>query len=55
MFQKRLKKKQCKVYEALIKANRKDLIGFSKKCLIRPRKNNQQHRYPPKCNKQKRG
>lgn len=43
------------VYEALIKANRKDLIGFSKKCLIRPRKNNQQHRYPPKYNKQKRG
>ena len=42
------------VYEALIKANRKDLIGFSKKCLIRPRKNNQQHRYPPKYNKQKR-
>lgn len=25
------------VYEALIKANRKDLIGFGKKCLIRPR------------------
>lgn len=43
------------VYEALIKANRKDLIGFSKKCLIGPRKNNQQHRYPPKYNKQKRG
>ena len=43
------------LYEALIKANRKDLIGFSKKCLIRPRKNNQQHRYPPKYNKQKRG
>ena len=42
------------VYEALIKANRKDLIGFSKKSLIRPRKNNQQHRYPPKYNKQKR-
>ena len=26
------------VYEALMKANRKDLIGFDKKCLIRPRK-----------------
>lgn len=25
------------VYEALIKANRKDLIGFGKNCLIRPR------------------
>lgn len=25
------------VYEALIKANRKDLIGFGKKCLIKPR------------------
>ena len=42
------------VYEALIKANRKDLIGFSKKCLIRPRKNNQQPKYPTKYNKQKR-
>ena len=27
------------VHEALIKAGRKDLIGFDKKCLIRPRKN----------------
>ena len=26
------------VYEALIKANRRDLIGFGKECLIRPRK-----------------
>lgn len=26
------------VYEALTKAGRKDLIGFDKKCLIRPRK-----------------
>ena len=25
------------VYEALIKAGREDLIGFDKKCLIRPR------------------
>ena len=25
------------VYEALVKANRQDLIGFSKKCLIRPK------------------
>ena len=31
------------VYEALIKANRKDLIGFGKKCLIRPRTNRQHH------------
>ena len=37
------------VYEALIKADRRDLIGFGKKCLIRPRKNNQQN-YPPKNN-----
>ena len=27
------------VYEALVKADRQDLIGFDKKCLIRPRKN----------------
>lgn len=27
------------VYEALVKAGRTDLIGFDKKCLIRPRKN----------------
>ena len=27
------------VYEALVKAGREDLIGFDKKCLIRPRKN----------------
>ena len=26
------------VYEALMKADRKDLIGFEKKCLIKPRK-----------------
>jgi hypothetical protein len=26
------------VYEALMKAGRQDLIGFDKKCLIRPRK-----------------
>lgn len=26
------------VYEALVKADRKDLIGFDKKCLIKPRK-----------------
>ena len=37
------------VYEALIKADRRDLIGFGKKCLIRPRKNNQQN-YPSKNN-----
>ena len=67
MFQKLLKKKQCKsldsyrnpknydlVYEALIKANRKDLIGFSKKCLIRPTENNGNPKYPTKYNKQKR-
>ncbi|MPW24485.1 YgiQ family radical SAM protein [Alkalibaculum sp. M08DMB] len=27
------------VYEALMKANRRDLIGYGKECLIRPRKN----------------
>jgi hypothetical protein len=26
------------VYEALIKANRKDLIGYDKKCLIKPKR-----------------
>lgn len=31
------------VYEALIKANRKDLIGFGKKCLIKPRKTSNQY------------
>ena len=30
------------VYEALVKANRKDLIGYDKKCLIKPRGNNTQ-------------
>lgn len=30
------------VYEALVKANRKDLIGFDKKCLIKPRGNSNQ-------------
>ncbi|MBS4030593.1 MAG: YgiQ family radical SAM protein [Clostridiales bacterium] len=34
------------VYEALVKAGRTDLIGFGKKCLIRPRK--QLHSYKPK-------
>lgn len=32
------------VYEALIKAGRKDLIGFDKKCLIRPRKGSKAER-----------
>ena len=31
------------VYEALIKANRKDLIGFGKKCLINPRTKRQNY------------
>ena len=31
------------VYEALIKANRKDLIGFGKKCLIKPRTKSQNY------------
>lgn len=33
------------VYEALVKANRKDLIGFNKKCLIKPRKTGNQFKY----------
>ncbi len=28
------------VYEALVKAGRRDLIGYDKKCLIKPKKNN---------------
>ncbi|MGN1182677.1 MAG: DUF3362 domain-containing protein, partial [Faecalibacillus sp.] len=31
------------VYEALIKANRKDLIGYGKKCLIKPRTSQKYH------------
>lgn len=38
------------VYEALITANRRDLIGFDKKCLIRPRKSNYQQNYYHKNN-----
>ena len=41
------------VYEALVQANRKDLIGFGKNCLIRPRRNNNQHSYQAKNNYQK--
>ncbi len=33
------------VYEALIKADRRDLIGFDKKCLIRPRKTSADSQY----------
>lgn len=38
------------VYEALTKSGRKDLIGFEKKCLIRPRKSNKETKemYGPK-------
>ena len=32
------------VHEALVKAGRTDLIGFDKKCLIRPRKLKQEER-----------
>ena len=38
------------VYEALVQANRKDLIGFGKNCLIRPRRNNNQRSYQAKNN-----
>ena len=41
------------VYEALVQANRKDLIGFGKNCLIRPRRNNNQRSYQAKNNYQK--
>lgn len=39
------------VYEALKKANRLDLIGFDKKCLIRPKQNLTQHKNPIEINK----
>lgn len=42
------------VYEALVKAGREDLIGFDKKCLIRPRKGSTAAKVPfakPKTNK----
>ena len=32
------------VYEALMKANREDLIGFAKRCLIRPRQEGNQYK-----------
>jgi uncharacterized radical SAM protein YgiQ len=38
LIQYRNPKNYALVYEALVKANRTDLIGFGKKCLIRPRK-----------------
>ena len=41
------------VYEALIKSGRKDLIGFEKKCLIRPRKKHGPDTTAPKEKKQK--
>ena len=37
LMQYRLPQNYDLVYEALVKANRKDLIGFGKKCLIKPR------------------
>ncbi|MCC5909790.1 MAG: YgiQ family radical SAM protein [Clostridiaceae bacterium] len=37
------------VYEALMKANRTDLIGFDKKCLIRPKK--EENSYKPRKSK----
>ena len=41
------------VYEALTLAGRKDLIGFDKKCLIRPRIKNLQSREKPEKKKVK--
>ena len=38
LMQYRLPKNYDLVYEALVKANRTDLIGYSKKCLIKPKK-----------------
>ena len=39
LMQYKLPRNYDLVYEALIKANRKDLIGYDKKCLIKPKKN----------------
>ena len=45
------------VYEALVKANRQDLIGHGKKCLIKPKTYTRQPQgktvYTPKSNKRK--
>ena len=38
LMQYRLPKNYDLVYEALVKANRIDLIGYDKKCLIKPKK-----------------
>ena len=40
LMQYRLPKNYDLVYEALVKANRTDLIGYDKKCLIKPKKDN---------------
>lgn len=42
LMQYRLPQNYDLVYEALVKANRKDLIGYDKKCLIKPRGNSVQ-------------
>lgn len=51
LMQFRLPKNYDLVYEALKKANRMDLIGFEKHCLIRPRKSAGEKEYFKKQNK----
>jgi uncharacterized radical SAM protein YgiQ len=42
LIQYRNPKNYALIYKALIKAGRKDLIGFGEKCLIKPPRNNEQ-------------
>ncbi len=53
LIQYRSPKNYDLVYEALTLAGRKDLIGFDKKCLIRPRIKNLQSREKPEKKKMK--
>lgn len=53
LMQYRLPKNYDLVLEALKKANRMDLVGFEKHCLIRPRKSAAEKEYYNKVNKNK--
>lgn len=53
LMQYRLPKNYDLVLEALKKANRMDLVGFEKHCLIRPRKSAAEKEYYNKINKNK--
>lgn len=53
LMQYRLPKNYDLVLEALKKANRMDLVGFEKHCLIRPRKSASEKEYYNKINKNK--